>query len=191
MSVRVCAHFMCVNISQFSHIILQCFSEFMVFMACCFADFHISKWRIYGEFMDTRRRREIGELRQRLLCPAEWPCKATGKSDWLLLLLLGHDSISLIAFRKSYALFLHCFSHTLLIRHVNKRSPWPCTDNHHTHSVTGNRMTCTCRILGEGATGTSLSYYYLPMRRALVHVSFAFVSLHAKSIMKCCLCAFC
>lgn len=152
MSVRVCAHLICVNISQFSHIILQCFSEFMVFMACCVADFHISKWRIYGEFMNTRRRREIEELRQRLLCPAEWPCKATGKSDWLLLglllLLLGRDSISLIAFRISYALFWHCLSHTLLIRHVNKRSPWPCTDNHHTRSVTGNRMTCTCRTWG-------------------------------------------
>lgn len=72
MSVRVCAHFVCVNIPQFSHIILQCFSEFMVFMACCVAGFHISKWRIYGEFMNTRRRWEIEELRQRLLC---WPCR--------------------------------------------------------------------------------------------------------------------
>lgn len=30
--------------------------------------------------------------------------------------------------------------------------------------------------VAEGDTGTSLSYYYLPIARALVHVSFAFVS---------------
>lgn len=82
-------------------------------------------WRIYEHTAALRDRRAASALVVLALAsgPARRKGNPTGCLLLFLLLLLGRDSISMIAFRISNALLLHCLSHTLLIRHVNKRSP--------------------------------------------------------------------